>query len=73
MNNGGTTPDIAIDEVQTNLEIADTAAPSAGDLRKLVYAVVKQCLREQQEMAELREQDTRITDRAWRPNRTREG
>lgn len=72
MNRGGAKPDIAIDEVQTNLEIADTSAPSAGDLRKLVTAVVKQCLREEKERSGLRDQDTRISDRAWRPNLNRE-
>ena len=72
MNNSSMTPDVAIDEVQTNLEITDTAAPGAADLRKLVTALVKQCLREEREVMDLREQDTRIADRAWRPNRTRE-
>jgi len=72
MNKDGMQPDIAVDEVQTSLEITDSAAPNAGDLRRMVVALVKQCLREEREAADLREQDTRITDRAWRPNRTRE-
>jgi hypothetical protein len=71
MNRDGAKPDIAIGEVQTNLEIVDTAAPSAAQLRKIVTALVKQCLREENDHANLREQDTRITDRAWRPDLNR--
>jgi hypothetical protein len=67
-----TVPDISIGEVHTNLEISDPVAPGAAELRRMVVALVKQCLREERESAELREQDMRITDRAWRPNRGQE-
>jgi hypothetical protein len=72
MNRDTAKPDVAIDEVQTNLEITDAGAPTGGDLRKLITALVKQCLREERDLGDLRDQDTRITDRAWRPNRRRE-
>lgn len=72
MNKDGAKPDIAIGEVQTNMEISDSASPSSADLRKLITALVKQCMREERERSGLRDQDTRITDRAWRPDLNRE-
>jgi len=72
VNSNGARPDIAIGEVQTNLEISDAASPSSANLRKLVTALVKQCLREEKERSGMRDQDTRITDRAWRPDLNRE-
>lgn len=72
MNKDGAKPDIAIGEVQTNMEISDPASPSSADLRKLITALVKQCMREERERSGLRDQDTRITDRAWRPDLNRE-
>ncbi len=71
MNKDGANPDISIGEVQTNLEISDGATPSSSELRKLVAALVKQCLREEKERSGFRDQDTRITDRAWRPDLNR--
>ncbi|MGC2407107.1 MAG: hypothetical protein WA431_11930 [Candidatus Cybelea sp.] len=71
MSTKGDSPDIAIDEVQTSLEISNGGTPGAADLRKMIVAVVKQCLSDERHASGLKEQDTRITDRAWRPNRSR--
>jgi hypothetical protein len=72
MSTEGTKPDIAIDEVHTNLEIVESGTLGSGELRRLVYTLVRECLREDRERTASRDQDTRITDRAWRPDLNRE-
>lgn len=59
-------PDVSIGEVHTSIEIADSAAPSAAQLRRLVKAMIHECLREERSLANSREQDLAMTDRAWR-------
>ena len=57
-------PDVMIDEIATDMEITDAAAP-AQDMRRLMNELMQQ-LKLEAEAEDMRQHDGRIYDRSWR-------
>jgi hypothetical protein len=60
-------PDVRINEVVTQIDVTEGVGPlSAADIKRIVALVLEQ-VREEQDRREQRTRDTRINDRAFRP------
>jgi hypothetical protein len=60
-------PDVRINEVITEINVTESVGPlSAVEVKRIVALVLEQVHREQRRLEE-RERDTRVHDRAFRP------